>query len=86
MQTKTKTKTKHNQQPTDWERIFTIPRSDTGLISNIYIYIFIYVCVCVCVCVYKELKKLDTNNPNNKIKNGYRSKQRFLNRGISLMV
>jgi hypothetical protein len=25
--------------PTDWERIFTYPKSDRGLISNIYIYI-----------------------------------------------
>jgi hypothetical protein len=30
--------------PTDWERIFTIPKSDRGLISNIY----------------KELKKMDS--------------------------
>jgi hypothetical protein len=83
VQTKTKTKTKHNQQPTDWERIFTIPRSDTGLISNIYIYIFIYVCVCVCVCVYKELKKLDTKNQNYQIlKMGYKVKQRIFNRRI----
>jgi hypothetical protein len=35
-------KTKH--QPTDWEKIFTNPKSDRGLISNIY----------------KELKKLDS--------------------------
>ena len=32
--------------PTDWERIFTNPKSDRGLISNIY----------------KELKKLDSRN------------------------
>jgi hypothetical protein len=31
-------------QPTDWEKIFTNPKSDRGLISNIY----------------KELKKLDS--------------------------
>jgi hypothetical protein len=40
-----------NWQPTDWKRIFTKPTSDRGLISKIY----------------KELKKLDTNSPNNLI-------------------
>jgi hypothetical protein len=39
--------------PTDWEKIFTNPISDRGVISNIY----------------KELKKLDTREPNNPIKN-----------------
>ena len=34
---------KTKRPPTDWERIFTYPKSDRGLISNIY----------------KELKKVD---------------------------
>jgi hypothetical protein len=33
--------------PTDWETIFTNPKSDIGLISNIY----------------KELKKMDSRKP-----------------------
>jgi hypothetical protein len=40
-------------QPTDWEKIFTNPISDRGLISNLY----------------KELKKIDSREPNNPIKN-----------------
>ena len=40
-------------QPIDWEKIFTNPTSDRGLISNI--------------C--KELKKLDSREQNNPIKN-----------------
>ena len=43
-------RTKH--QPTDWERIFTNPKSDRGLISNIY----------------RELKKVEPREPNNPIK------------------
>jgi len=39
-------------QPTDWEKIFINPTSDRGLISKIY----------------KELKKLDSREPNNPIK------------------
>jgi hypothetical protein len=38
--------------PTDWERIFTYPKSDRGLISNIY----------------EELKKVDSRKSNNPIK------------------
>ena len=44
-------------QPTNWERIFTNPKSDRGIISNIY----------------KELKKVDSREPNNPIKNGVQS-------------
>ena len=44
-------------QPTDWEKIFTNPTSDGGLISNIY----------------RELKKLDSREPYNSLKNGEQS-------------
>ena len=54
------------EQPIDWERFFTNLTSDRGIISKIY----------------EALKKLDTNNPNNLIRMGYRAKQRILNRGI----
>jgi hypothetical protein len=40
------------RQPTDWEKIFTNPTSDRGLISNIY----------------KELKKLDFRESNSPIR------------------
>jgi hypothetical protein len=43
---------KTKRPPTDWEKIFTNPKSDMGLISN----------------MYKELKKLDSRKPNNRIK------------------
>ena len=38
--------------PTDWERIFTYPKSERGLISNIY----------------KELKKVESRKLINPIK------------------
>jgi hypothetical protein len=40
------------RQPMEWEKIFTNPTSNRGLISNIF----------------KELKKLDSREPNNCIK------------------
>jgi hypothetical protein len=45
---------KTKRPPTDWERIFTNPKFDRGLISTIY----------------KQLKKLNSRNSNNPIKNG----------------
>ena len=49
---------KTKRAPTDWESIFTNPKTDRGKIANIY----------------KELKKLDSRNTNNPIKIGYRAK------------
>jgi hypothetical protein len=46
-----------NQQPTNWEKIFTNPTSDRVLIAK----------------TYKELNKLDSTEPNNPIKNGVES-------------
>ena len=46
------TVSKTKRPPTDWERIFTYPKSDRGLISNIN----------------KELKKVDSRKSNNPIK------------------
>jgi hypothetical protein len=43
---------KTKRPPTDWERIFTYPTLDRGLISNIY----------------KELEKVDSRKSNNPIK------------------
>jgi hypothetical protein len=43
---------KTKRLPTDWESIFTYPKSDRGLISNIY----------------KEVKKVDSRKSNNPIK------------------
>jgi hypothetical protein len=48
---------KTKRPPTDWERIFTNPKSDRGLISNIY----------------KEFKKVDSRKSNKPIKNGVQS-------------
>ena len=54
---------KTKRPPTDWERIFAYPKSDRGLISNIY----------------KELKKVDCRKSNNPIKKwGLRIKQRIV--------
>jgi hypothetical protein len=43
---------KTKRLPTDWEKICTNPKSDRGLISNIY----------------KKLKKVDSRKSNNPIK------------------
>jgi hypothetical protein len=51
---------KTQRPPTDWERIITYPKSDRGLISNIY----------------KELKKVDSRKSSNRLKNGLRAKKK----------
>jgi hypothetical protein len=43
---------KKKRPPTDWEKIFTNPKSNMGLISN--------------TC--KEIKKMDSRKPHNRIK------------------
>jgi hypothetical protein len=43
---------KTKRPPTDWEMIFTNPKSDRGLIANIY----------------KEFKKVDSRKSNNSVK------------------
>ena len=53
-------------QLTDWEKIFTNPIPDTGLISK----------------TYKELKKLNFRKPNNSIKKWGTELNRIFNRGI----
>ena len=44
---------KTKRPATDWERIFTNPKSDKGIISNIY----------------KVLKELGSRKSNNRVKN-----------------
>ena len=51
------TDNKTKRPPTDWERIFTYPKSDKGQISNIY----------------KELKKVDFRKQITPLKNGAQS-------------
>jgi hypothetical protein len=53
---------KTKSPPTDWKRIFTYPKSDKGLIPNIY----------------KELKKVTPQNQITPLKMGLRAKQRIL--------
>jgi hypothetical protein len=52
---------KTKRPPTDWERIFTYPKSDRGLISNIYI---------------KNSRRWTPENQITPLKMGLRAKQR----------
>ena len=54
---------KTKRPPTDWERIFTYPKSDRGLISNIYI---------------KNSRRWMPENQKTPLKMGLRAKQRIL--------
>ncbi|KAL6038152.1 hypothetical protein STEG23_010884 [Scotinomys teguina] len=59
--------TKTKRQPTEWEKIFTNPTSDRGLISRIY----------------KELKKHDIKTPNSPIEKWAIELNRIYSRRIS---
>ena len=54
---------KTKRPPTDWERIFTYPKSDRGLISNIYI---------------KNSRRWTPENQITPLKLGLKAKQRIL--------
>jgi hypothetical protein len=54
---------KTKRPPTDWERIFTYPKSDRGLISNMYI---------------KNSRRWTPANQITPLKMGLRAKQRIL--------
>jgi hypothetical protein len=54
---------KTKRPPTDWERIFTYPKSDRGLISNIYI---------------KNSRMWAPENHVTPLKMGLRAEQRIL--------
>ena len=54
---------KTKRPPTDWEKIFTNPKSDRGLISNIYI---------------KNSRRWTPENQITPLKMGLRAEQRIL--------
>ena len=58
---------KTKRPPTDWEKIFTYPKSYRGLISNIYI---------------KNSRRWTPENQITPLKMELRAKQRILTRGI----